>query len=286
MGTQNPPVPVTGPLPVLFPFGLFSVGPVLEDLDVHQLGGVAVEPYPTGVGETHDPCGTGTFRLKDPGSYPESPTFSGFTVVKSITCSGLGIGERGAVFREKLGRAFDALEQFSVEEEFMYGLTKGGPDDNPFLADSNVVTPFGATGFAALEALARLEDIIAATGHTGVIHTVPSVVTYWRSLQAVEKSGGRLVTPNGNSVVSGAGYLNTDRTTGAPYGMTPPDEDEAWAYATGDVQVRRGQRIITPDNDREALDRDTNTSTFYAERNYVVDWTTELQTAVKVDRVS
>jgi hypothetical protein len=62
-------------------------------------------------------------------------------------------------------------------------------------------------------------------------------------------------------VVVGAGYPGT-----GPFGQPDPGPDEAWAFATGMVDIRLGDPMIYPEEFWQALDRATNTVTFRGEQ--------------------
>ena len=114
-----------------------------------------------------------------------------------------------------------------------------------------------------------------------MIHATAGTVTGWESLGfTLDRVNNVLVTRGcGTPIVVGTGYAGSH-----PVGSSVPTAKQAWAYATGPVDVRRGDVIVNPPEIKQALDRTTNEITYRVERDYLVDWDTVLQAAVLVDR--
>ncbi len=159
---------------------------------------------------------------------------------------------------------------------------------NPYLVDGNLVVLSGTaaapTAVTPDVGLSYLEQAIGATGIQGVILTSPAVGA------AINGSGGYgmdmyggslLTTANGTPVALDGGFIDAHTV---PH--SAPPAGQSWAFATGPIQVRRNSEIIMmPDNIKEAVAGETtqNVATFMAERDYLVDWDTNLQVGILID---
>jgi hypothetical protein len=276
--TFGPPIILAGPLPQPLPYGLFSAATIVGEADDRWGNGAYIRPYSPELPEAWDPCSSGTFREKDTPEQPELALFAAFGLVLTDVCAGRGIGTDAAL-DGRARAAFAAVEQWGVEHEFATGDLM---PSNPYLGDGNadVLASGAATG--KLEALALLELAIGATGRAGIIHADRGIVSAWSSLGSLRIDGGKLLTYNGTPVASGGGYAGVQ-----PDGESAAGADQGWAFATGPVEIRRFDDIeILPGSLAEALDRETNIVTYRAERSYLVDWDTQLQAAILVDRSS
>lgn len=275
--TYGPPRTLLGPTPTPPLYNLLRVATVVADPDLHYLAGGAVYPYPTlADGSQHDPCSTGTTREKLAGGTVPLPEFGAFTVYVAETCSAVGIGDDGA-FRARATVALSALEAALVEQEFAFGNAMPG---NPYLTDASAAI-VDSSGLGPALALALLEDEIAETGKMGVIHTTPGVATALIGAQLAFRDGGLLKTGLGTPIVAGYGYVGM-----VPLGQAALGAGEGWMIATGPIEIRRTEMEMLPGSLAEALDRLQNDVTYRAERYYLVDWDTELQAAVLVDRAA
>lgn len=240
----TPPVEVTAPALVPYPFGLFSVAPAATPTDDRWTNGVWWSSVGCNVaGVTFDPC-----NVDDP--VPEKSAnvlcnivdaAVGFTVYAR---SDLSVG--GRPLAERFDQARTTLlggEQYAAEAGLWAALVGA--------------TTSVATVETVNEAVAIAEARIAAAyGGTPVIH----IGRYGAILahDVLSASGTRLTTMLGSSVVAGGGY--------AP---TAPDAGESFdVIATGALVVLRG--IV---NDLgEHIDRDTNSVSAVAERSYAIGW--------------
>ena len=92
----------------------------------------------------------------------------------------------------------------------------------------------------------------------------------------------------GTLVAVGAGYIGV-----VPDGEAALAADQEWAFATGFVQVRRGELFVNPAVYSQAIDRAFNEVTYYAERNYLLSWVgrqdgsdaNHIQAGVLIDRI-
>lgn len=271
-----PPIVLAGPLPTPLPFGLFSAATIVGEPNERWGNGATIRPYPPGPPSTFDPCAAGTFRDKEIPDQPETPFFQAFGVYLADECSARGIGTDDAL-NDRARAAFAAVEQYAVEVEFATGARM---PSNPYLADGNADVLASGAAVGLIESLALLELAIGDTGKAGVIHADRGTVSGWSSLGALRITGDKLLTFNGTPVASGGGYAGA-----TPEGEAAAAAEQGWAYATGPVEVRRSPDIeIIPGSLAEALDRSQNLVTYLAERNYLVDWDTQLQAAVLADR--
>jgi hypothetical protein len=276
--TLGPPVYLDGPLPVAPPFGLLSTATIVPSDDRFGVGG-AVWPYPPGLPTSWDGCSAGTFRTKADGDGWDLPIFSAFTVYLPITCSSITAHAPG--FADRARAAFAATESYAVAFELARGHAL---PLNPFLCDASL-TILAAAAVTPDVGLSYLEDAIGATGRGGMIHMTPAVAASMNGsggygLDQRPASGGLMrTTANGTLVAIDGGYIGANPSLHAPAAA-----GQAWAFATGPVQIRRGGDIeVVADNIAESMDRSDNTVTFRAERDYLVTWDVELQAAVLID---
>ena len=283
--TLGPSRVLDGPVPVPPRYSLLVNAQIVEDLDYHWMAGGAVYPYPTlsddpdyNDGGVQYGCASGTEREKIEGGGNLLPEFNSFTVYIAETCTARGIGN-DEEFRNRAVIGLNGLEAALVEREFAVGDAVGGTG-SPYLADVSLPNYTLLGTLAPLEALARLENEIAETGKMGMIHTDPATATAWAGQYLIEKEGAYMrAVATGTPIVVGYGYVGAK-----PDGAAALNADQGYAWATGPVQIRRSNVELIPGSLAEALDRMNNVVTYRAERNYLVDWDTELQAAVLVDR--
>ena len=268
--TFGPPVPIDGPPPVPYPYGILSVSRELTQEERVAMG-VIVMPYPPDTPFGFDPCATGTFREKEIGSDWDSPLFPGFTAYTPVTCNSKGIGP-DAEFRRKVTVALTATDQHILERQ----LVAGEILPNYLHVGAAGVDVVSSSGVRPDQAIFLLEDAIAATGRKGVIHLTPGAAGQagWNNLRVV---GDHLETANGTPVIAGQGYVGQK-----PAGGASATDTEQWAWATGPVFHWRGEAHIPGDRGAN-VDRVTNITTYRAERNLVVGWDGILRAAVLVD---
>jgi hypothetical protein len=272
--TMGPPVAIDGPLPVAPEYALLSAVTIVEDADPHWLMGGDVWGYPSDLPQAIDPCATGTFAIKDEGGEQPRGLFGSYALYLPITCTASGIDQD--TFQDRALLAFRATESYGVAHELAFGTAN---QLNPFLADGNGSFPAGNTALSAQAGLSYLEDAIGGTGRQGLIHATPATGTAWSGSSLLQTSGGRMTTvANGTPVALDGGYIGAQ-----PAGHTAPAAGQAWAFATGPVQVRRTEVFLNPPTLREALDREINEVTYRAERGYLTVWDTALQAAVLID---
>lgn len=268
--TFGPPVPIDGPPPRPYPYGILSVSRELNESERAAMG-VNVLPYPPDVPRGFDPCSTGTFREKAEGSDWDAPLFPGFTAYTPVTCNSKGIGV-DAEFRRKVSAVLAATDQWILEQQLVAGTVL--PDYLHVGAAG--VDVISSTGIPPEQALFQLEDAIAATGRMGVIGMTPGAVAQagWNNFRVVD---GHLETANGTPVIAGQGFVGQK-----PAGGAATSDTEQWAWAFGPPFHWRGE-VNIPGNRGQNVNRVTNITTYRAERELVVGWDGILRAAVLVD---
>lgn len=261
------------------PYGLVTAVQPRPGVDGHWQMGVTWEDICGGAGVTLDACVTSAPAITGVGVIPPKAPTTGrtlwgatpFTVYLEVDCSPVDFYNR----QEDLMRAvLDRFATFQIERTFWTG---NAPELNnasgvpngvlPHLASNAAVveTSIGksvtlqqaavvVTGAAlnAVDALGVLEGGLAAClNGVGVIH-VPQALAPTLSL-LLTKQGNRLVSPNGNTVVIGAGYPGTS-PTGALPGL-----GTSWMYATGPVFMYRGAPSVRLMQNGASLNRNVDT---------------------------
>lgn len=264
------------------PHGLLDVVQWPGGVSPHWQNGIVYETNCDNAGDTtFDEC---TAVSGAPAPSAKEPTHEGFglrgatpfTVRVEFQCSTVGSVERA---RETAQQALDQSAGWQVENAFWTGTVDEEPGIAfPHLAaDTEVVDPEDSgvllqsvpvTGAGADIAcgLGFLEQVMGdCYNGAGVIH-VPRIalptLDAWNLVRLDAR--GRLVTGNGNLVAVGSGYPGT-----SPGGVDPA-ECSVWIYATGAVFGFRGE--VKMHNDRESIDRATNTIQMHAEQTYLFGW--------------
>lgn len=292
---------IDGPPPLAPVYGLLPAAEapaagvrIVTDLDSggvpRWVNGAQVHDYPPGVGGTWDTCATGTSQtIKEDDDPLLLPEFGAYTAYLTEICTTYRIWSQDE-FVQRAQMAFAAVESSIIARELMSGQ---GIPANPHLADGNGDFPLADVATSVINGLATLEQQIALTGKLGLIHCSPSVATIVRERFAIDDKTGVLRTVSGNVVIPDAGYANTTLQT--PTGHAAPHGTQEWMFATGPIDIRRdpvGAPIVLPDNVLQAVERGTggadtglpNSVAYRVERFYLVDWDTQLQASVLVDR--
>lgn len=280
--TGGIPFVVDGPRPVPPPYSLLETIPVFgpqalvdEPVDPHWQNGVQVWSYPPDLPQVWDGCGThGTFIKADGESIP-TPQFSAYSIYLPITCSTRGLDPGDITgWQNRAIAAVEATESFALEREISQGTIF---PLNPHFTDSNAHILNGGNVTSEKAALGFLADAVGATGRQGLIHATPGSVVGFTELD-LYRDRDYIYSADGIPMVRGAGYVGA-----RPSGQAAAVDGQAWVFATGPMYVIRGAIQGIPASPSQALDRGNNIYTFYAERNFVVYWDTELQAAVLVD---
>lgn len=279
--SQDPVYFVDGPPPVAPSFRLTetlrNLGWDVGEASDHWMLGARMWPYPADLPAAWDPCSAGTFRVKSDGDGWEQPEFGTFVAVVGETCSTLTVGVNQEAFADRAMRVFDARESYAVERELATGDALG--DVFPHFEQATVLNSGNATGSKA--ALGLLEDAIGGTGSGGLIHATPGTASAWGEFQLVEQNGV-LLTTVGTPVAVGQGYVGVTLDA-YPAAL---ETGQAWAFATGPMNMRRGDITVLPGDVREAMDRELNTVTYRVERPYLLTWDNSFLVAVLVDWTS
>lgn len=293
---------IDGPPPLAPTYGLIPAAgapaagvrivPDGEDGGVERwVNGAKVWPYPPDTGDTFAMYASGSEagpkRFGDEFDVHQ-PEFEAFVAYLPITCKVWKVPDQ-AEFRARAIATFTAVESSIVAREFMNGSRLPA---NPHLADGAGQFPIGDASTSVRNGIALLEDEIATTGRAGVIHVSPSVAMI-ASTQGFgfDNRSGVIRTINGTVIVVDAGYAHGKN----PNGHAVATGSQNWIYATGPVDIRRSETFVMPESVAQAVDRGTvgspsagdarhNTITYRVERYYLVDWDTQLQAAVLVDR--
>lgn len=298
MTGYGPLWPVDGPPPLPAVYGLLQaaaappvrINPGADLVDAGQqprwINGIEVWPYPPDTAFGWDSCSSGSPNAeKDFGTDDfENQIFGSLTFYLPETCQASHVPDYDR-FRARAVAAFTAVEGEAIEREFLAGALAA---TNPHLADGRGVFPNLDAATTVIRGISLLENVIAASGRQGLIHMSPAAATIGGYLMGIfpDTRLGVLRTINGTVVIPGQGYA----AGATPESHAAPSGDEEWIYASGPVDVRRGEVEVLPSTVAEALDRSvgatndkSNTITYRAERDYVVSWDTAVQGAVLVD---
>lgn len=275
------------------PYGLLGSVDMRTD-DAHWQMGVTWEDICGGTGTTVADCDTSAPVVTGYNMIPSlaqttARTIYGatpFTVYAEVDCSPIDFYEnREALMAAALAR----FEDYQVERTFWTGIAM---DRNNVGGFANAVLPHLAansginevqlgrttvlqmaatvvTGVAlnVVDALGVLEGaLVGCLGGQGMIHVPQSLAPTLALL--LKPQGGRLLSPNGNTVVIGGGYPGTSPTGTAPATGT------CWMYATGPVFAYRSAPIMRLLNEPNSAPVDRNVDTVKAviERTYVLGY--------------
>lgn len=258
--------------------------------DGHWLGGIAFQGANQATVELYDLCSAnGTVALAE-GATSAKGVGTAFAAVIRDQCSGLGW--TAVNFQQRALEGLYARESWAVERQFERNILgiSGFTNLAQPVAAGQTTQPVGTTACHAYKALALLDQAIAdADFGQGMIHAQPYVVDLWAyggGLLVAER-GGRILSPQGNIIVSGNGYSGAapTATVPAPAGALPADgtTGSTWAYATGLVVLHREQTPqVYPGSLTEALDRSVNTIRYRAQRAYAIARNGMLNAAVSI----
>ncbi len=291
---------IDGPPPIAPTYGLLQTAAapaggvrIVTDVDANGverwMNGVTVYPYPPDQGDVYDPCAAGSPpETKGFGEEVENPEFGAMTAYLPETCTVFKVPSQDE-FKARAVAALTAVQSSIVAREFMNGYKM---PSNPHLADGEGDFPNGDDPTDFPNAIALLEAAIAATGRQGLIHMSPELLSSaaarygWNYWHDAKNEVVRMIT--GTVIIPDAGYSGGR----APTGHADPGDTQEWIYATGPIDVRQSEIFTMPPRVEQAVDRGTggattgrsNSITYRAERYFMVDWDTELQAAVLVDR--
>lgn len=261
---------IAAPAPGRQRYGLFSVAPPSDDLDVRGVaGGFQFPAEDCGLVRAYDAnCVTHPVKVFDEGlTYMEATPYWVYATRKCGTV-GTSAQEIAASVRRRLA----ANEQRAVEAQLWGG---GAVASDPNLIGTPGVVTVVPSGAGAGAAVAALEDAFYDDyGYTGTIHVSMRAYAALTYAQVTETQGARLITPMGSSLVFGAGY-----GIAGPGGVAPA-AGSVWAFMTPPVTVRRSA-VIQPDV-TATMDRVQNQWLALAERVYAHTWACPVVYAVQV----
>jgi hypothetical protein len=258
-------VNLEAPLPSPRQYDLLAAATLVEPTDNRWLGGAWIGGDVPGPAYTHDPCSTGTDRVKaGPGEIPQAMT-GRFVVYMPGFCTAQSIGPDPSFFTDRLNLIFRVYEGAAVERVLANG--DGHATLGPYLGDSNMKN-LSVAAVTSLRALELLETDIGPRG-SGIIHAAPATVTAWESQNLLENFRGvKRTKATSTPVAVGPGYIGVH-----PDGTGAPASDQEWAFASGPLEIRRAATPETfPGNYSEAVDRAFNDVLFFAERPYLLNW--------------
>lgn len=255
---------IDAPLPSPRQFDLLAAANVTDPDSVRWLAGATIGGYLPGPAGTFDACSSGTNRVKPAAGTIALPMAGTFQVVMTAMCAAMSVGANAEYQTTRLKLALQAYEGAAVERVMVSG--DGHNTLGDYLGDPEM-KQLGGGAVSPLDGLSLLEDEIARHG-TGMIHATPRTATYWQSLTLIAPKGGVMYTALGTPVAIGAGYIDAQ-----PDNEAAATDDEAWAFASGPVQIlRRNDIQIYPDRASQSVDRETNDVLHVAERPYLIDW--------------
>jgi hypothetical protein len=194
-------------------------------------------------------------------------------VGQSITCSSISIGDPED-FANRSRAVLEATQAFGIEEALVSGVAQS---TNPFLGDGNV-NILSPAAVSPQIGLSLLEKAIGQTGRSGLIHAPPEIVSAWSFDGGIQTDGIDMETWLGTSIAVGGGYI------GAEANFIAPGAGNAWAFATGPVEIRMSDiQLVGPDGLVSSMDVLTNLVEFRSERYVLAVWDTCLQSAVLID---
>jgi hypothetical protein len=210
----------------------------------------------------HDDCGTVAKC-----AFPSSGLLNKFipyTVYSSDQCSTWGIGRDGEIDERasRLLRNLAASESFVLEQE-LWSDTLGL--SNPKIASSSAITY--ATALPVSKAIAQMSDAAGdlARGGRIMFHMRPYQLFALVEARLARREGNVWLTPLDDIIVPGRGYAGT-----GPAGQVPTASEE-WIYATGIVQIRRGEILEIKDK-TSVINRQTNDVVLLSERKAIASF--------------
>lgn len=240
---------------------LLAVAEVTDLPDAGWFGGVATAGYPPGPAFVHDPCAAGSDRVKEQAGEIPIQEAGNFVVYLPASCTTVSVAGDLDGWIARLKAAFAVYERPAVE----WVLATGGGMIDRFLGDANMEL-LASEAVDPTSGLRLLESAIAAHG-TGIIHAAPSTVVTWDARNLTVLRGRLTYTKRGTPIAVGAGYANA-----LPVEAGTTSTDEQWAFASGPLEIQRGELELPSQLLAEILDRTMNDVDVIAERAYVFNW--------------
>jgi hypothetical protein len=241
--------PVSSPDTAAASFGLVNSGTLVKETDDHWQGGYAFENFlcRSMIRNVNPLDSTKQDVVWTPDLTQNFVNYTPFVI--DVTDSMSTIGHTMEEVRARLKDTLEKSSQKALEREFWTGaLSTASGWGNQYLATAGTtdLTPVGGS-VPAKTGLAMLEGAIGscAGGYNGTIHgtrdAISSIIVF---MDKGGESGDTLYTPLGNMVIAGAGYTGT-----SPAGVAPA-AGTSWLYATGPVNVRLGEMLTFPEDDK------------------------------------
>lgn len=251
--------------------------------------GLAFDPQTCRYYALIDPCDVDTALLSSPP--PDQVLYTPPAIVTGEDCTSLTRLPDPSDLVRRVRDGLEACTPRAIEEEIWRGTLAraAGFTDNWYLADEALTDNLStqADPIPPVDALGCLEVALSRAcrcGGRGMIHATADVVTHWTSHGLIRREGGLLLTVLNTIVVAGEGYDGSGPgsrgagPTAAPTGAT-------WAYATGRVDLRLEDTLVTPpEADVVAmLDRQVNDVQVFAQRRFAATHDGCCQFAVLID---
>lgn len=224
------------------------------------------------------PTGQAPSQPKGTDENPDVVQYRPWALHVDDTCSTFGFNVRD--YQGRARRKLLANQSYQVEHELWTGETaQTAAFPNNWLTNSGSLTDLGTEPL--IYALAALQEHLAdvISGSRGMIHCTVRTATLWLSAGVIRREGNLLLDGFDNIIVAGSGYPGTGPDDEDP----PVSLDRQWAYATSMVHYAEDDIVVVPGDFAEAVDRDTNTVTFRAERVVGAWWDGCAHAAVEVN---
>lgn len=238
-------------------------------------GGINFWGYTTDAPSTWAACTGGTFDVKDDAGEIAQAGFDAFAIYVTEDCTTISVASDLEGFRQRANIVLEATQSFALEQALASGVDQ--LPGNKFMGDPDM-DPL-ATNVSARVGIAYLENAIGATGRRGMIHITPAVaISAGLVLDNLDNPQPLLITPAGNVIVIGAGYIGA-----APIGETAPAATKDWCFATGPVAAYLSELLVGPGDVSGMVDHTMNDVIYRAEKLAWVGWDGGLQAGVLVD---
>lgn len=238
-------------------------------------GGINFWGYTTDTPSTWAACTGGTFDVKDDAGEIAGAGFDAFAIYITEDCTTISVASDLEGFRQRANVVLEATQSFALEHALASGVDQ--LPGNKFMGDPDLVSL--ATNVSARVGISYLENAIGATGRRGMIHITPAVaIAAGVALDNLDNPQPVLITPSGNVIVVGAGYIGA-----APPGKTAPAATKDWIFATGPVAAYLSEILVGPGDVMGMVDHEYNDVVYRAEKLAWVGWDGGLQAGVLVD---
>ena len=238
-------------------------------------GGINFWGYTTDTPSTWAACTGGTFDVKDDAGEIAGAGFDAFAIYVTEDCTTISVASDLEGFRQRANIVLEATQSFAIENALATGVDQ--LPGNKFMGDPDLTSL--ATNVSARVGISYLENAIGATGRRGMIHITPAVaIAAGVALDNLDNPQPLLITPAGNVIVIGAGYIGA-----APIGKTAPAATKDWCFATGPVSAYLSELLVGPGEVSGMVDHTMNDVIYRAEKLAWVGWDGGLQAGVLVD---